>query len=140
MKQVEVAAALFSDGGQIMLCRRARDKARGGLWELPGGKLEAGEDGAQALRRECGEELDVLPEIGALVAETTFSYPELTVHLMVYAARLGGQAPRLVEHSALCWCTIAQALEMELCPADRVILTRLPEGGHAGRDRAEKTE
>ena len=125
MKQVEVAAALFSDGGQIMLCRRARDKARGGLWELPGGKLEAGESGEAALRRECMEELGVELTVGTLAAETHFHYPELTVHLLVYRASLGTQKPRLLEHTALCWCTAEQALSMELSDADREILSSL---------------
>lgn len=125
MREIDVAAALILDGDRVMLCRRPDGKAHGGLWELPGGKLEAGECGEAALRRECVEELDVELTVGALAAETHFHYPELTVHLLVYKASLGTQKPRLLEHTALCWCTAEQALCMKLSDADREILSSL---------------
>lgn len=125
MQKIDVAAALILDRGHVMLCRRPKGKAHGELWELPGGKLEAGESGEAALRRECMEELGVELTVGTLAAETHFHYPELTVHLLVYRASLGTQKPRLLEHTALCWCTAEQALSMELSDADREILFSL---------------
>ncbi len=56
---VAVVAALAERGGRIFLARRAGHKGSSGLWELPGGKLEAGEMAAAALVRELREELGV---------------------------------------------------------------------------------
>ncbi|NLJ45161.1 MAG: NUDIX domain-containing protein [Treponema sp.] len=56
---VSVCAALAERNGRIFLARRAPHKGSPGLWELPGGKLEAGESAPDALARELREELGV---------------------------------------------------------------------------------
>ena len=50
---LEVAAAMLTRGQTVLLCRRPEGKARALQWEFPGGKLEPGETGEQALAREC---------------------------------------------------------------------------------------
>ena len=58
-KIVEVVAALVWDGPRFLACQRPASKARGLLWEFVGGKVEPGETKADALVRECREELAV---------------------------------------------------------------------------------
>ena len=53
------AAALIDDRDRVLLARRPVDAHQGGLWEFPGGKLEAGESVPEALRRELHEELGI---------------------------------------------------------------------------------
>ena len=60
----EVVAALIWDKGKFMICQRPAHKARGLLWEFVGGKVEPGETRAQALIRECREELDITLAVG----------------------------------------------------------------------------
>jgi len=48
-----------NEAGQILISKRADDVHQGGLWEFPGGKLEAGETAPQALKRELLEELGI---------------------------------------------------------------------------------
>lgn len=55
-----VAAALIDADGRVLMQRRRLGAAHGGLWEFPGGKLEAGESPESALRREIDEELGVV--------------------------------------------------------------------------------
>lgn len=55
-----VAAALIDDHGRVLLAQRPQGKALAGLWEFPGGKLDAGETPEEALVRELREELGVL--------------------------------------------------------------------------------
>lgn len=57
---IEVAAAIIHNKeGQILIARRRQGKPQAGLWEFPGGKLEADEDVPQCLRRELMEELNI---------------------------------------------------------------------------------
>lgn len=124
---IEVVAALIWDGPRFLICRRPANKARGLMWEFVGGKVEPGETGAQALARECREELDIDVVVGHVVADVTHAYPDLTVHLTLYNAVIAAGAPRLLEHSELRWVTIEEAGTYALCPADAQMLRRLRE-------------
>ena len=126
----EVAAALIWQGNRFLICRRPDNKARAMLWEFVGGKLEAGESGAQALRREVMEELDIEISVGDIFAEVIHEYPDITVHLTLYNAAIINGAPRMLEHSAMAWVTPDEAADYEFCPADDEIIAML-----IGRDR-----
>ena len=56
---VRVIAAVVWRGDRLLVCQRPAHKRHGGLWEFPGGKVEAGESDAAAARRELREELGV---------------------------------------------------------------------------------
>jgi len=59
MNTIEVVAAIIIKRQQIFIARRPANKPLGGLWEFPGGKIEANESPFQALKRELKEELDI---------------------------------------------------------------------------------
>ena len=122
---IEVVAALIWDKGRFLACQRPESKARGGLWEFVGGKVEPGETKRQALIRECREELDVTIAAGEVFLELTHSYPDLTIHLTVFHASIVEGTPRLLEHQAMCWVTAKEAETMSFCPADQEIIERL---------------
>ncbi|HET6259382.1 NUDIX domain-containing protein [Pseudonocardia sp.] len=61
-----VGALTFDEGGRLLLVRRANDPGRG-LWSLPGGRVEPGEDDATALVREMAEETGLVVRPGPLV-------------------------------------------------------------------------
>ena len=124
---VEVVAALIWRGDRFMICQRPAHKARGLLWEFAGGKVEPGETAAEALRRECREELDIDVDVGELFMELTHVYPDLTVHLQLFHTSIVYGEPNLLEHNDLRWITIQEIPQYDFCPADREILTRLME-------------
>ena len=124
-KAVEVVAALIWDGDRFLACQRPAHKDRGLLWEFPGGKVEPGETRAQALIRECQEELAVTLTVGEPFMEVTHAYPDLTIHLILLHSAIAEGTPRLLEHKAMRWVTTGEMDKLPFCPADTVILDRL---------------
>ena len=122
---IEVVAALIWDKGRSLACQRPESKARGGLWEFVGGKVEPGETKRRALIRECREELGITVSVGEAFLELTHSYPDLTIHLTVFHASIAEGTPWLLEHQAMCWVTAKEAETMSFCPADQEIIERL---------------
>ncbi len=122
---VEVVAALIWRGGRFMICRRPAHKACGLLWEFVGGKVEPGENNAEALIRECREELDILVSVGAPFMSVTHEYPDYTVHMTLYEASIADGEPRLLEHADIRWITPEEIPLYEFCPADRDILLKI---------------
>ena len=72
---------LLRADGRFLLTSRPAGKVYAGYWEFPGGKLEAGEDVAQALRRELFEELGLQIGPVALWRSELFDYPHARVRL-----------------------------------------------------------
>ncbi len=121
----EVVAALIWEKDRFLICQRPAHKARGLLWEFVGGKVEPGETLAQALVRECREELDITVSVGELFMEVTHTYPDLTVHLSLFHCTIAEGVPKLLEHHAMAWITTEEIDKFEFCPADAGILERL---------------
>ena len=124
---VEVAAALIWQSGKFMICQRPAHKGNALLWEFVGGKAEAGETLAQALIRECREELDVTVSVGEKFIETEHQYPDIKVHLTVFNAQIVSGEPKLLEHNDIKWITPAEIPQYDFCPADKVILDKIIE-------------
>ena len=122
---VEVVAALFWRNGRFLICRRPAHKARGLLWEFVGGKVEPGETKEQALARECREELDIEIAVETPFTALTHVYPDLTVRLTLFHARIVSGEPKLLEHADLRWIVPEEIPEYEFCPADAEILRLL---------------
>ncbi|MBU1156597.1 MAG: NUDIX domain-containing protein [Proteobacteria bacterium] len=123
---LEVTCAVILRDGRLLLAQRAKN----GLWELPGGKAEPGETLNACLARELAEELAVSAQVGPLLATQEGLTPNgEPLRLHAFACRLNGQIPQPLEHRALAWQEIGLALGMELCPTDRALLERLKSTG-----------
>ena len=123
----EVAAALIWENGRFMICQRPAHKARGLLWEFVGGKLEPGETAAEALVRECREELDVTVSPADIFMDVVHEYPDLTVHLTLFNASIVVGRPKKLEHNDIRWILPQEIDLYSFCPADEVILKRIKE-------------
>lgn len=128
---VEVVAALIWDGNKFMICQRPAHKARGLLWEFVGGKVEQGETKAQALIRECREELAVTVSVGDVFMEVTHTYPDITVHLTLFHASITEGIPQKLEHNDIRWITADEIALYRFCPADDEILRYLKRQYHS---------
>jgi 8-oxo-dGTP diphosphatase len=125
--RVRVVAAFIEREGRCLIQRRPPGGARGDLWEFPGGKREAGEDDAQALARECREELGVAVEVGARLWETEHDYADLGVSLALYRCRLVAGDPRAKDGQELAWAEPGRLAQYPFCEADRPFLAKLAE-------------
>ncbi len=122
MKTLEVTAAIIRQNGKILICQRPADKNCGLLWEFPGGKIEAGENGEQCIIRECQEELGVTLNVERELTDITYEYPDRIVHLHFYLCDIAAGVPVKKEHNALAWITPDEVDQYEFCPADRKML------------------
>lgn len=121
----EVVAALIWEKDRFLICQRPAHKARGLMWEFVGGKVEPGETRQEALIRECREELDIQIEVDGEFIELIHKYPDLTIRLALFNARIVSGTPKLLEHSDIRWIRIAEIPNYVFCPADAEILEKL---------------
>jgi 8-oxo-dGTP diphosphatase len=113
-----VAAAIVRDG-RVLAARRSRPQRLAGGWEFPGGKVEAGESDADALARECREELDISIAVGEHLADAATD----GVALHLYTARLTAGEPQLgADHDALAWLRADELDLPDWLPVDRALL------------------
>lgn len=124
---------LIDSQGSILATQRPEEKALGGLWEFPGGKVESGEEPEEALRREIQEELclklcDLTP-----LEPVEHTYPFGTIRLLPFLARCKERPEiHLVEHTALRWLPIEETGQIEWAPADLPVLVQLREMQKSG--------
>ena len=82
MKKIEVVAGIVCRENKILVTQRGYGEFKDG-WEFPGGKLEAGETGVEALKRELREELDMEVVVGDLLETVEYDYPQF--HLTMFS-------------------------------------------------------
>lgn len=131
MKTVRVVAALIprpEDASRFLVQQRLPGGSRALLWEFPGGKVEKGETDEAALARECREELDVELAVGRKLWEGRHTYPDLTVELVLYAARLVSGEPKPLGAHMLAFQTPAEMQALPFCEADIPLLNDLVAG------------
>ena len=125
-----VAAALIREDGAVLLTQRPAGKSMAGLWEFPGGKLEAGETPEQALVRELKEELGVSIDPKALEPLTFASHRYESFHLLMplYICKLwaGSISPQEGQESA--WVKPEQLADYPMPPADEPLIPLFQRG------------
>ena len=122
-----VAAALIDPEGRALLQQRAPHRSMPGLWEFPGGKVEAGETPEAALARELAEELgiQVAPEAMAPIAFASDTLGERHLVLLLYTARAWDGDPQPLDASALAWVTVEEMQGLPMPPADVPLVAAL---------------
>ena len=124
-KMIQVVAALIWREGKFLICQRPESKKRAFLWEFVGGKVESGETKAQALVRECREELAITVKVNDEFCAVSHVYPDVTVQLTQFNAEIVDGEPQMLEHNDMRWITPSEIDDYEFCPADEEILKKL---------------
>lgn len=121
---IVVAAALVRDDGMILLQKRPEGRSMSGLWEFPGGKVEADELPEAALARELFEELDLSIDAADLAPACFASahIGERPLLLLLYICRKWQREPRPIESPELGWFSVAEMRTLPMPPADLPLL------------------
>lgn len=119
-----VAVALVDPDGRVLLAQRPEGKQHAGLWEFPGGKIDAGELPETALIRELAEELAIDVNAACLAPATFGSATAGDRHLLLllYVCRKWRGVPRAVEAAALRWVRPVEMYALPMPPADRSLI------------------
>jgi 8-oxo-dGTP diphosphatase len=128
VKLVLVAAcALVDSDGRVLLAQRPAGRPMAGLWEFPGGKVEAGERPEQTLIRELEEELAIVVN-EACLAPLTFAshaYPDFHLLMPLYVCRRWKGIAAGREGQALKWVRAPALRDYPMPPADLPLIPAL---------------
>jgi 8-oxo-dGTP diphosphatase len=122
------ACALVDDSGRVLLTRRPEGKPLAGLWEFPGGKVEAHEIPETALVRELAEELGITVAHSRLTPLTFASHTYSAFHLLmpVFGCRQWQGDVTAREGQAVAWAEPGTFVNYEMPPADEPLKDILP--------------
>ena len=122
-----VAAALIDADSRVLIAQRPAGKQLAGLWEFPGGKLDAGERPEAALIRELAEELGIAVNEACLAPLTFASHAYQDFHLLMplYVCRRWEGAVQSREGQALKWVRARALRDYPMPPADAPLIPAL---------------
>jgi A/G-specific adenine glycosylase len=121
------AGMIWNESGQLLIAQRPLDGLLGGLWEFPGGKLEAGETLPECLKRELREELAIEVEVGELftVVQHAFTHFKITLH--AFTCRYVSGEPQAFGVKDWAWVLPAEVEKYSFGKADREVIRALNE-------------
>lgn len=120
-----VAGVIGREDGRFLIAQRPVEGLLGGLWEFPGGKVQAGESLEGALRREIMEELAIEIEVGRPVVTVQHGYTHFRITLYAFHGRyVGGEVQHIgvADHA---WVTLAEVDRYAFALTDRKIINSL---------------
>lgn len=124
MKQIHVVAAIIKADNKIFATQRGYGEFQG-MWEFPGGKIEANESKETALIREIKEELDVDIQVEDWITRLEYDYPNFHLSMDCFFASIISGEMVLKEHMAAKWLGGDELDAVEWLPADIILIEQL---------------
>ncbi len=124
MKTIEVVAAIIKKDDKILVTKRNKGDFEG-LFEFPGGKIEANESKEDALIREIKEELETELTILKYLLTIEYTYPNFHLVMHNYLSTIDNYDIKLIDHSEAKWLKIDELDTVEWIPADIEIVEYL---------------
>jgi 8-oxo-dGTP diphosphatase len=123
-KQIGVAV-IWNQSGQILIDRRKASGTMGGLWEFPGGKIEAGETVAECIVREIREELAIEITVGAHLISIEHNYPTFRLSAIVHHCQHISGIPQPIESEEVRWVNVGDLDRYQFPAANAAIIRAL---------------
>ncbi len=122
-KLIHVAVGvIIGTDGKILIAKRSQTAHQGGLWEFPGGKVDAGENVHQALTRELQEELAIKVIASEPLIQIRHHYPDKSVLLDVHKVTRFSEEPCGAEGQPICWVAPDELSKFEFPAANKPII------------------
>ena len=121
-KSIRVVAAVLIQGGRLFATQRGYGEWKD-WWELPGGKVEPGEQPEAALQREIREELATEIEVGELLTTVEHDYPQFHLTMHCYACTVTQGQLSLLEHEDARWLAADELDSVKWLPADTAVIS-----------------
>lgn len=125
MKKLDVVCAVIENDHKQLLIAKRKSQIADGIWEFPGGKVEAGESYEAACIRECREELDIDIAIDRFLLDFYDDDFSTRIHVYAYKAHIVSGEPRYHAHYEGAWIKRNELYEYEFQAADRCLLDYL---------------
>lgn len=118
------ACVLIDTDNRVLLAQRPEGKALAGLWEFPGGKVEAGETPEETVIRELREEIGIETKVECLAPLTFASHTYETFHLLMplFVCRRFQGIPVAREGQVLKWVRPLKMRDYPMPPADEPLI------------------
>ncbi len=113
-----VMGLLFDEVGNILIAKRNRKKRYGGLWEFPGGKIEADESVEEALRREIREELNASIIISEIHTGYVYEHDKLKAFFIPISGSIRPGDITLCEHDDFRFIRVSDFAAFDFSPYD----------------------
>ncbi|WP_258097384.1 (deoxy)nucleoside triphosphate pyrophosphohydrolase [Marinoscillum pacificum] len=122
---LEVTCAVIIQNGQLLAAQRKENDRHPLKWELPGGKVEAGESYSACIQRELMEELDIQVIVVNELNSTIHHYPDLSLKLIPLQCEIVDGSPKALIHKEICWIGFKDIWALDWAEADIPILKKL---------------
>lgn len=122
-------AVITNQQGKILIDRRKLEGEMGGLWEFPGGKIEANETVKDCIKREIQEELGIKINVGDLLTTITHTYKTFKVTLYVHDCQHLSGEPQPLESTEIHWVEPAYMNQYQFPQANQKIINLLQQRG-----------
>lgn len=121
-----IVAAAIREGSRYLLGKRPEGKMLAGLWEFPGGKVEAGEAHSQALARELQEELEIEARVGRHLGSVDHAFTHFRMTMHLYECEIVCGTPHPHSHSELRWVERREFEDLAFPVADIKLFPMVP--------------
>jgi 8-oxo-dGTP diphosphatase len=125
-------AVIWNQQQQILIDLRLPKGDMAGLWEFPGGKVEAGETIEDCIQREIQEELGIEIAVGKHLVTIEHTYSNFRVTLTVHHCQHLAGVPQTLECAAIKWVDLAELDNFEFPAANQRIIQALKNGEFRG--------
>lgn len=124
MKTIEVVAAVIVRDGRVFATQRGYGDFKD-MWEFPGGKMEAGENREDALKREIREELAADISVDSFIDTVEYDYPKFHLILHCFLCSLKTKEVHLLEHESSRWLSADELDSVDWLPADLSVIGQI---------------